>query len=74
MYFCSLIRIIYKKNIVYPTQNGSLTEENSKNILTTLLKDKPSFRKINQYIQKDLRMRRGNIKESNIDTLQDQKN
>ena len=29
---------------------------------------------MNQYIQKDLRMRRGNIKESkNIDTLQDKK-
>ena len=63
-----------KKNIVYPTQNGSLTEENSKSMLTTLLKDKPILESMNQYIQKDLRMRRGNIKESkNIDNLQDNK-
>ena len=63
-----------KKNIVYPTQNGSLTEENSKSMLSGLLKDKPILESMNQYIQKDLRMRRGNIKESkNIDTLQEKK-
>ena len=43
-------------------------------MLADLLKDKPVLESINQYIQKDLRMRRGNIKESkNIDTLQDKK-
>lgn len=63
-----------KKNIVYPTQNGSLTEEKSKSMLSCLLKDKPVLESMNQYIQKDLRMRRGNIKESkNIDILQEKK-
>ena len=63
-----------KKHIVYPTQNGSLTEENSKTMLAGMLKDKPCLEALNQYIQKDLRMRRGNIKESkNIDILQEKK-
>jgi hypothetical protein len=63
-----------KKHIVYPTQNGSLTEENSKTMLADMLKDKPCLEALNQYIQKDLRMRRGNIKESkNIDILQEKK-
>jgi hypothetical protein len=63
-----------KKNIVYPTQNGTLSEENSKTMLSELLKDKPVLKSIQQFIQKDLRMRRGNIKESkNIDNLQDKK-
>ena len=43
-------------------------------MLTTLLKDKPILESMNQYIQKDLRMRSSIIKESkNIDTLQDKK-
>jgi len=63
-----------KKNIVYPAQNGSLTEENSKIMLTGLLKDKPVLESMVHYIQKDLRMRRGNVKEStNIDNLQEKK-
>ena len=63
-----------KRHIVYPTQNGALTEEKSKSMLNGILKDKPCLEALNQYIQKDLRMRRGTIKESkNIDNLQEKK-
>lgn len=64
-----------KQCIVAPTQKGDLTEEQSKELLSSKTKDKDVLEFLKNYIQKDLRMRRGNVKENtNLNTLQTKKN
>jgi hypothetical protein len=60
-----------KQYIVYPTQRGDLTEEQSKELLESKINNQGVLKSISHYIQKDLRMKRGNVKENtNLNTLQ----
>ena len=64
-----------KKYIVGPTQKGGLTEEQSKELLNSKTKDRGVLELLRNYIQKDLRMKRGNVKENtNLNTLQKKSN
>ena len=64
-----------KQYIVYPTQRGDLTEEQSKELLDSKINNQGVLESISQYIQKDLRMKRGNVKENtNLNKLQTKKN
>jgi len=63
------------KYIIQPTQNAGLSEEDSKNLLYSKTMNNGILQIINDYICKDLRIRRGNTKEKqNIDQLQTSKN
>ena len=64
-----------KQMIINPTQSGHLTEEQSKELLHSKTKNEGVLEYLNQFIEKDLRMRRGNVKENkNLNTLQSKKN
>ena len=64
-----------KKHIVGPTQKSGLTEEQSKELLNSKTRNRGVLEFLRNYIQKDLRMRRGNVKENtNLNTLQKKSN
>ena len=64
-----------KKYIVYPTQSSNLTEQQSKELLSSKVMNNGVLQDMSQFIEKDLRMRRGNIRESkNLNTLQTKQN
>ena len=63
-----------KKLILNPSQSIGLTEEQSKQVLQSKTNNTAVLEQLNNYITKDLRMRRGNVKENkNLNTLQTKK-
>ena len=61
-----------KKEIMFPSYNSLLSEEESKRLVDEKLKDKPIAKEISLGIKQDLRMKRGNIKEDrNLNTIEE---
>jgi hypothetical protein len=66
-----LLEGVIKKYIILPTQQENLDEEQSRELFTTLVTNGGILEHISGYIKKDLRMRRGNVREKkNLDKLQ----
>lgn len=66
---------LIQQTIVYPTQKSDLSEEQSKELFSQKVMNNGVLQSIHPYIEKDLRMRRGNVKESNnLDKLQKKQN
>ena len=70
---CSLsdIEKNIKSTILYPSQDGNLSEEESKQLVDLKTEDKEVLGYLLHSIKQDLRMRRGNVKENkNLDKIQ----
>ena len=64
-----------KSTILFPSQNSSLTEEESKHLVNLKTGDKEVLTNLLTSMKHDLRMRRGNIKEEqNLDKIQKKEN
>ena len=64
-----------KSTILFPSQNSSLTEEESKHLVNLKTGDKGVLANLLTSMKHDLRMRRGNIKEEqNLDKIQKKEN
>ena len=72
--FASL-ELIIKNNIINPSQNSALSEEESKELFHNLVMNNGVLETIQNYIEKDIRIRRGVLRESlNLDVLQERYN
>lgn len=68
----SSLESIIRNNIIKPSQNSELTEEESKILFSNTVMNNGVLETLQSYIEKDLRMRRGNLREStNLDVLQE---
>lgn len=64
-----------KSTILFPSQNSSLTEEESKDLVNLKTENKEVLGRLLTSMKHDLRMRRGNIKEdTNLDKIQKKEN
>lgn len=69
------IESFIKKYIIIPTQKVDLDENQSRDLFNSLTMNGGVLEKLSIYIKKDLRMRRGNVREkTNLDNLQTSQN